>query len=127
MTITKNIFFIGPASVGKTMIGSLLAKKLNFDFIDIDAEFNKRIALIPHYIQTRGYPAYCEATSSLVDTLVQEHPKQTVFATPSGFLVHRESSHLVVKHLGLIKKDAISVLLLPTHTPEESVQIIVNR
>lgn len=38
----KSIVFIGFMGVGKTTIGKLVAKKLNWDFIDIDAEIEKK-------------------------------------------------------------------------------------
>jgi shikimate kinase len=121
-----NIFLIGPASVGKTTTGRLLARKLERKFVDIDFRFCEQIALIPHYIQGFGYPAYCEANSRLVDQLLEEYPANTVFATPSGFLAHEDSSHLVDKHLQIISH-GISVLLLPSTTPEEGVELIVRR
>src|SRR5437879_3438162 len=99
--LAKNIFFIGPGSVGKTTTGRALAQRLGRQFVDIDAHFCERIAMIPHYIQDRGYVAYCEANSALADDLVNEYPEDTVFATPSGFLAHAESPHLVAKHLEL--------------------------
>jgi shikimate kinase len=123
----KNVFFVGPASVGKSTNGKLLAQKLGFRFVDIDLYFCNEIALIPDYIQKYGYKAYCERNSQLTDELIGRFPKNTVFATPSGFLVHEESPHLVEKHVVLIDKNAISVLLLPSHDPYETVEMVVAR
>ncbi|MEX0918159.1 MAG: shikimate kinase [Candidatus Paceibacterota bacterium] len=121
-----NIFFVGPASVGKSTTGKLLAKRLNFKFVDVDKEFCKRIALIPDFVKLHGYTEYCETNSILVDELLNEHPTSTIFATPSGFLVHEQSPHLVKKHLELISR-FISVLLLPGKDPQEYVDLIVQR
>jgi len=122
----KNIFFIGPAGVGKTTVGNIVAKQIGYNFIDIDKEFCERIALIPNYIDANGYTAYCEANSELVDDLLFDNPENTVFATPSGFLVHENLDHLVNKHLNLISTGT-SILLLPTEDIEEAVKIIVAR
>lgn len=122
----KNVFFVGPASVGKSTIAELLAHKIRYKFVDIDREFCNRVELIPVYVNSKGYPAYCEANSALVDELVSENPEETVFATPSGFLVHEESSHLVEKHLTLIGA-GISILLLPDKDPYKGVETIVAR
>src|SRR6266481_3851584 len=111
--MNKNIFFIGPASVGKSTIGKLLADSINYHFIDIDGEFCKRIKLIPDYIHASSYAAYCEANSKLTDELIKENPERTIFATPSGYLVHEDSPHLIKKHLTVIR-EGISVLLLPS-------------
>ena len=124
--MSKNIFFIGPASVGKTTAGNLLAHKIGAQFIDINKEFCEQIALIPDYIKANGYAGYCEANSILVDSLITKYPTNTVFATPSGFLVHEDSPHLVIKHLKLIKK-GISILLLPSREALQGIDVIVQR
>jgi shikimate kinase len=122
----RNIFFIGPASVGKSTVGALLAKEIGFDFIDIDLEFCSRIALIPDYIKEFGYVGYCEINSKLTDQLIAEHPTKTVFATPSGYLVHKDSPHLIKKHLKVISCGT-SVLLLPDEDPLRGIDVIVSR
>lgn len=122
----KNIFFVGPASVGKSTNAELLARKIGCKFVDIDKEFCRRIELIPVYVNSKGYPAYCEANSKLTDELISENPEATVFATPSGFLAHEESPHLVEKHIKVIRS-GVSVLLLPDEDPYKGVEIVVAR
>ncbi len=121
-----NIFFIGPASVGKTTTARVLAAKLGRKFVDIDFRFCEQIMLIPKYIDAYGYARYCEANSALVDRLLIEYSSDTVFATPSGFLAHEDSPHLIEKHLGVIGT-GISVLLLPAVDPLRGVDLVVAR
>ncbi|XKT74899.1 MAG: shikimate kinase [Patescibacteria group bacterium UBA2103] len=109
----NNLFLIGPASVGKTTAGTSLAKRLDKNFIDIDEEFCTQIAPISEYLKEYGYESYCEANSELALKLTKENPKDIIFATPSGFLVHEKSPHLVQKHLKLLKEYGVSILLLP--------------
>ena len=45
MKLKENIVFLGMMGSGKTSIGSLVAKKLNLDFIDIDKEIEKELGL----------------------------------------------------------------------------------
>lgn len=124
--MSRNIFFVGPASVGKTTVGKLVATKLGYHFVDIDQEFCQRVENIGTYLQTRGYVEYCEANSKLAHDLVKEYPTSTVFATPSGFLVHEECPHLVERHLMVIK-NGISVLLLPSRDPLAVADMIAER
>lgn len=122
----KNIFLIGPASVGKSTVGELLAENLGYKFIDIDKEFCSRIALIPDYIKAKSYGEYCQANSDLTKMLLDENPHKTVLATSSGFLVHENSPHVVDRNLELIR-NYISILLLPGRDPQKYVDIIVQR
>ena len=125
--MTQNIFFIGPASVGKSTVAKLLAEELGYNFVDVDLAFCERIALIPDYIDTNGYVAYCQRNSELVDQLLLEYPTKTVFATPSGFLVHEQSPDLVAKHSMLVNENALSVLLLPSKDPHQTAELIAQR
>ena len=122
----KNIFMIGPASVGKSTVGKLLAAKINYHFVDIDLEFCRQIKLVPDYMREFGYVGYCEANSALADKLIKENPARTVFATPAGYLVHEAAPHIAKKNLGAIS-GGISVLLLPSKDPARGVQEIVRR
>ena len=117
---------IGPASVGKSTVGVLLAEKLGYEFVDIDKEFCKRVGLIPEVVKSEGYASYCEKNSKLTDLLIAENVQKTVFATPSGYLVHEESPQLVEKHIKVIGS-GISVLLLPGPDPDAEVDTIVAR
>jgi len=122
----KNIFMIGPASVGKSTVGELLAAKIGYHFVDIDMEFCRQIQLIPDYINEFGYVSYCEANAGLTDKLIKENSARTVFATPAGYLVHEAAPHVAKKNRETIKQ-GISILLLPAEDPARGVQEIVRR
>lgn len=124
---SERIFIVGPGGAGKSTTGKLLSEKLNFQLIDVDTMFNSRIALIPHYVRDNGYKAYCEANSLLVDELLLEYTSKVVMPLPSGFLVHEDSPELVIKHIKLLQKSGISIMLLPSVSLEETVEIIVRR
>jgi shikimate kinase len=122
----KNIFMIGPASVGKSTVGRLLAKKIDYHFVDIDLEFCRQIKLVPDYMKEFGYGSYCEANSKLADKLIKENPARTVFATPAGYLVHETAPQVAKKNIRAIS-EGISVLLLPSEDPIRGVHEIVRR
>ena len=45
MNSNKNLVFLGMMGSGKSLIGSLVSKKLNIDFIDVDKKIEKKIGL----------------------------------------------------------------------------------
>lgn len=121
------IFLIGPGGVGKTTCGAILANLLGYDFIDLDAEFCKRIENVTAYINNNSYEEYCFENSRLFYDILNESAKNFVFALSSGFLIHRDLDKLVLKHKQTLKKCGISVLLLPSNSLKENVKIIVKR
>ena len=55
MKSKENLVFLGMMGSGKTSIGSLVAKKLKLNFIDVDKEIEKEIGLtIPKIFETKG-------------------------------------------------------------------------
>ena len=55
MKSKENLVFLGMMGSGKTSIGSLIAKKLNLSFIDIDKEIEKELGLsISKIFETKG-------------------------------------------------------------------------
>ena len=69
---SRIIFIIGPGGVGKTTSGKILAKKLGYDFIDLDNEFMLRVGNIAEYCKNPGYREYCRANSRLAQELIKE-------------------------------------------------------
>jgi len=55
MKSKENLVFLGMMGSGKTSIGSLVAKKLKLNFIDVDKEIEKELGLtIPKIFETKG-------------------------------------------------------------------------
>ncbi len=121
-----NIFIIGPWWVGKSTSGEILAKLLNYKFIDLDREFCKQIGNISTYIPEQWYEDYCKKNSDLFYNLLEENTEETVFILSSGFLVHENLDKLTTKHKRTIKK-GFSILLLPSESKGKSTEIVVQR
>jgi len=126
-TYLMKIFLIGPGGVGKSTSGPILADMLDYEFVDLDSEFCKRIQKIGNYIRDYGYEKYCLKNSELFYKLLDEDKEDAVFSLSSGFLVHKNLDELVLKHQKTIKDTGISILLLPSNSLEESKKIIVER
>jgi shikimate kinase/shikimate kinase/3-dehydroquinate synthase len=55
MKSKENLVFLGMMGSGKSSIGSLVAKKLKLDFIDVDKEIEKELGLtISKIFETKG-------------------------------------------------------------------------
>ncbi len=121
------IFIIGPGGVGKTTCGKILAKLLNYNFIDLDQEFYNQIENIGTYLDKYGYEKYCYANSKLFFALVKQQTDNFVFVLSSGFLVHEDLPELALKHAEALKQLGTSILLLPSESLEESVGIVIKR
>jgi shikimate kinase len=121
------IFIIGPGGVGKTTCGTLLAKMLDYKFIDLDTEFCAQIDNVGNHINTKGYESYCYENSRLFYQLLKTQPAKFIFALSSGFLIHENLNDLTQKHHRTIKELGLSILLLPSKSLEEGMKIIVDR
>lgn len=126
-TENELVFIVGPGSAGKSTTGKLLADKLGYEFVDIDFVFCEKIRLIGDFITEQGYRAYSQANSALFEQLLGEYPTKTVFPLSSGFLVHQNSPELVRRHKILLEEKGISILLLPSSSLKESMDIIIPR
>ena len=55
MKSKENLVFLGMMGSGKSSIGSLVAKKLGLDFVDVDKEIEKELGLsISKIFETKG-------------------------------------------------------------------------
>ncbi|KKR05822.1 MAG: hypothetical protein UT34_C0002G0329 [candidate division WS6 bacterium GW2011_GWF2_39_15] len=121
------VFIVGPGGVGKTTSGKILAKRLGFEFVDLDLEFMKQVRNIDEYVAKFGYEKYCYANSELFERLLNEYENNVVMPLSSGFLVHEGLNDLVDKHIKLLKSNGISILLLPSRDIIKAASIVVER
>jgi shikimate kinase len=59
--------------------------------------------------------------------LLSEINGGTVMALSSGFLVHEGLDALVFEHRVTLQKEGVTIVLLPSHSLEESTEIVVTR
>lgn len=95
MTITSNIFLIGPMGAGKSTIGRQLAALLKKDFLDTDHEIERRTgAAIPLIFEIEGEPGFRRREALAIDELTRK--TNVILATGGGAVLdagNRKSLH----------------------------------
>ena len=123
----RRVFLIGPAGVGKSTCGALLAADLGFTFVDLDAEFNRRVGNISEFIAQNGYASYCGRNAGLFEAVIAEHLSDAVYALSSGFLMYEDIDPTLSHLAGDVRRLGVSILLLPSASREEATEIAVQR
>ncbi|MDQ7032228.1 MAG: shikimate kinase AroL [Desulfonauticus sp.] len=82
----KNIYLIGPRASGKTTIGKLLARKINFNFLDTDELIVQKFGkTIQELVQNRGWTYFREQEQKILLELGSKN--SCVIATGGGIVV----------------------------------------
>ena len=83
MNSKENLVFLGMMGSGKSSIGSLVSKKLNIDFIDVDSEIEKKIGLtISKIFENKGEKYFRQIEEK--ETLKFLKSKKTVISLGGG-------------------------------------------
>jgi len=98
----KPVLLIGPAGVGKTACGRLLAEHLGLPFVDLDLEFMRRVGHIEDYQARHGITGYSLRNSQLCEELMARNAR-------------------------LVKENGLSVLLMPSRKREVAERIVLKR
>jgi shikimate kinase len=121
------VFLIGPAGVGKSTCGALLATELGFTFLDLDSEFNARVGNIAEFIAKNGYISYGRRNAELFDTLVGAQESDTVYAISSGFLLYEDLDPSLSRLAADLRKLGVSIVLFPSSSIDLATDIAVRR
>lgn len=112
-TAPHHVFIIRPGGIGKTSSGPLLARKIAYGFVDLDAQFMAKIGHIGNYIVQHGYGTYVRQNSELFFRLLADTSSSGVFALSSGFLIAETEVDVVTKNRIAVKTNGLSIMPLP--------------
>jgi shikimate kinase len=93
----RAVFLVGFMAAGKSSVGKELARRLGWDFIDLDAriEFRER-QTVPELFRDRGEPGFRLAeTSALRDLLSESQQRSRVVALGGGAFVQERNRELL--------------------------------
>lgn len=93
--MTESIYLIGFMGAGKTTVGKLLAKKLNYEFVDLDQKIEDQAEKsIPEIFSEEGEDTFRRMETQV---LLQSQNRQWVIATGGG-VVLREENRIFLKN-----------------------------
>ena len=99
MKTKENLVFLGMMGSGKSSIGSIVSKKLDIDFIDVDQEIEKKIGMkIPKIFKDRGEKYFREIEE--IVTLKTLTKQKTVISLGGGaFLNNSIKKEILENHI----------------------------
>ena len=84
------IILTGYRACGKSVVGRLLAERLQFDFLDMDKEIESRAGCsISEMVAEHGWPYFRERERQLLEELIDR--ERLVVATGGGAIMHEEA------------------------------------
>jgi len=97
MKSKENLVFLGMMGSGKSSIGSLVAKKLKLDFIDVDKEIEKELGLtISKIFETKGEDYFRKLEEKITLKILKIH--STVISLGGGAFVNKVIRKEVLKN-----------------------------
>ena len=98
--MSENIILVGPMGVGKTTIGSHLARKLKYDFVDSDTEIEKRTgASISLIFDIEGEEGFRKREAQMISELTEQ--RHIVLSTGGGSVLD-ETSRQNIRSRGFV-------------------------
>ena len=97
MKSKENLVFLGMMGSGKSSIGSLVAKKLNLDFVDVDKEIEKELGLsISKIFETKGEDYFRKFEEKITLKILKIH--STVVSIGGGAFLNKVIRKEVLKN-----------------------------
>lgn len=94
MTGKSNIYLIGPMGSGKTAVGRTLARDLRLEFVDSDAEIERRTGVdIPYIFEKEGEAGFRAREREVIAELTKR--ENLVVATGGGAVLAEETRALL--------------------------------
>lgn len=92
----KNVILTGFMGTGKTTVGVLLAKNLNYEFVDTDRLIEKQCAMsIPAFFKEEGEAAFRKKETGVAEKLAEQN--SLVISTGGGFMLNPVNAGLLEK------------------------------
>ena len=95
-----NIVLIGYRGTGKSVVGKLLAKKLNREIISMDAEIVKKAGMsIPEFVDQNGWPKFRDMETEVARELAE---RDNIIVDCGGGIIERRENIPAMRTNGVI-------------------------
>ena len=92
----RAVFLVGFMASGKTSVGRELARRLNWDFLDLDALIESREhKTVPDIFRDHGEPHFRQAETSALGHLISNLQRNSVVALGGGAFVQEQNRQLL--------------------------------
>jgi shikimate kinase len=110
--------------VGKTTVGKLLAKKLDYDFIDMDIEIEKKEGItIKEIFQIQGEEKFRQLETCLVKELSEKD--RTIIACGGGTIANPDNAEILQKTSKMVFLTA-SIEEIIKRTSHDNIRPLLN-
>ena len=95
-----NIVLIGYRGTGKSVVGELLARKLNRETISMDAEIVKKAGMsIPEFVEQNGWPKFRDLETEVAQELAE---RDNIVIDCGGGIIERRENIPALRTNGII-------------------------
>ena len=99
MKLKENLVFLGMMGSGKTSIGSIVSKKLNVDFIDVDQEIEKKLGMkISKIFEIKGEEYFREIEETTTLKILKKD-KSIISLGGGAFLNNKIKKEVLENHI----------------------------
>src|SRR5271169_2079149 len=92
----RAVFLVGFMGSGKNTVGQELARRLSWDFVDLDARIEAREGqTIPEIFRVHGEPAFRSAETNALRDLARSLARDSVVALGGGAFVQETNRELL--------------------------------
>lgn len=96
----QRLFLIGPMGSGKTTVGRHLAERMNFEFLDLDQEIEKRCGVdVSIIFEIEGEEGFRAREHAMLDEVTQ---RRGILLATGGGTILREANRQLLRERGLV-------------------------
>ena len=99
MKSKENLVFLGMMGSGKSSIGSIVSRKLNIDFIDVDKEIEKKSGIAIFQIFKGEGEKYCREIEEITTLKILKNNKTVISLGGGAFLNNNIKREILKNHI----------------------------